>query len=126
MLPIPGALNTLNVDTFGSSYDTVLYVRQGACDALDLACRDDDPGSVQSSLSLTNLPAGPLYIFVDGWSLSQGFYTLHVSGQVALGQRCDPTLAANGVCKRDRLPLLGQEAGGVPSIEQIMNRVMKS
>jgi hypothetical protein len=69
---------TVQIDTTGSSYDTVLYVRQGDCYGPEVGCDDDGGGWPASSLTLS-LDAGTYYIFVDGWSSSScGDYVLNV------------------------------------------------
>jgi len=61
--PVTG---TYNMNTFGSSYDTVLYVRT-SCGGGQLACNDDS-GGLQSSVNV-NLSAGQtVTIIVDGYS----------------------------------------------------------
>lgn len=67
----------------GSSYDTVLYVREGQCDdsRREIDCNDDYYG-LQSYLEFVGIEAlnpGDYYIFVDGFSSSSaGNYQLYV------------------------------------------------
>jgi hypothetical protein len=69
---------TVQIDTSGSSYDTVLYVRRDDCYGPEVGCDDDGGGWPASSLTLS-LEAGTYYIFVDGWSSSScGDYVLNV------------------------------------------------
>lgn len=96
VLHVPSVLPSLRLNTFGSSFDTALYVRLTECAASDWAC-DDDTGESQSQLTLSNVPAGPLYIVVDGYSTDAGAYTLNISGEIAGGERCDSPLVAQGV-----------------------------
>lgn len=68
------------ISTYGSSFDTLLYIREGSCDiGTDTHCNDDEHDTLQSELKLLNLPAGTYYIFLDGYSsLSHGDYILDV------------------------------------------------
>jgi hypothetical protein len=70
----------VQVDTIGSSFDTVLYVRSGDClSGAELGCDDDSGGSLTSLLNLT-LAAGTYYVFVDGYgSGSCGDYVLNIT-----------------------------------------------
>ena len=67
----------------GSSYDTVLFVREGQCDdqSREIDCNDDYYG-LQSYLEFTGqeaLDPGDYYIFVDGFSsYNSGNYQLYV------------------------------------------------
>jgi hypothetical protein len=69
----------VRIDTNGSGYDTVLYVRQDDCYGPEIGC-DDDAGDGTNSLLELFLEAGTYYIFVDGWgSYSSGDYVLNVT-----------------------------------------------
>ncbi|MCG8588006.1 MAG: hypothetical protein MJE66_01815, partial [Proteobacteria bacterium] len=68
-LAFPGALDSLHIDTIGSAYDTVLYVKRDGCVAVDLACDDDGSGvGTTSAIDLAAVDAGTLFLFVDGWN----------------------------------------------------------
>lgn len=55
---------TLLVNTFGSTYDTILAAYAGTCDALSqIACNDDDTGRSQSRVML-QAQAGATYYFL--------------------------------------------------------------
>ena len=74
---------TVCIDTVGSTYDTVLYAREGQCDApgAELTCNDDNPipDDVTSQIQL-DLVADTLYfIFVDGFFGGAGDYTLNIA-----------------------------------------------
>ncbi|MEI8254239.1 MAG: MopE-related protein [Deltaproteobacteria bacterium] len=74
---------TAVIDTIGSNYDTVLYVRQSNCaTGTVVGCDDDTGGSLTSLVTLTNLAAGTYYIFIDGWNTAIGDFQLHVSTTV--------------------------------------------
>lgn len=67
----------LQVDTIGSSFDTVLVVKDPNGNVV--GCNDDAPGyGVQSRIVLTNLTRPGWYsVIVDGYSTATGTYTLH-------------------------------------------------
>ena len=54
------------ITTHGSSFDTVVYVRECTCGGDETACNDDADGMATSVLHLRDLPAGTYNIFVDG------------------------------------------------------------
>jgi hypothetical protein len=93
----PGDLDTLVVNTDGSSFDTVLYMRANVCSAVDFDCDDDGGLSLQSQLDLTNVPAGVYYIIVDGFSANSGTYNLSVTGVVRSGEACDDAQITAGI-----------------------------
>ena len=95
-LTVPGNLSSLTVDTAGSTYDTVLYIKGNDCGGPDLACNDDS-GGLQSQVMLTNAAAGTYFIFVDGFSSSSGPFMLHVAGIISAGQACDPVQIQAGI-----------------------------
>jgi len=74
------ATTCIEVDTFGTSWDTVLYVRRGHCiTGTEVGC-DDDTSGLQSYLRFDALPAGIYFVFVDGYGRSSaGPYTLTMS-----------------------------------------------
>ncbi|MCA9539179.1 MAG: lamin tail domain-containing protein, partial [Myxococcales bacterium] len=83
------AAGTYCLNTRGSAFDTVLYVR-GECGApgTQLACRNDNPGingaGGQAALDLTLDAPGTVFVFVDGYSgladrINEGDYTLSVT-----------------------------------------------
>ena len=95
-LPVP--VDSLTVSTDGSSYDTVLAVTNSACNAaMELGCSDDDASSVQSTVSLTSVPAGTYSVIVDGFAGDSGTFTLSTHGVVAAGTDCTSTLFDTGV-----------------------------
>jgi len=78
-------------DTFGSDFDTVLYIRAIRCpNGRQVAC-DDDYNSLQSRVEITNLPPGRYFLFVDGYDRrSYGNYVLHLEIGPAVHQEiCD-------------------------------------
>jgi len=68
-------------ETLGTSWDTVLYVRESPCATGSEAGCDDDGGSFLDSSLRVRLRAGTSYVFLDGFgSSSSGAFTLTVSG----------------------------------------------
>ncbi len=74
------AAGTLCARTFGSSYDTVLYVRTACTDAAsEVACNDDATFSQQSQLAFTAVAGQQYFFFVDGFTGASGSYALTLS-----------------------------------------------
>jgi hypothetical protein len=71
---------TYRIDTIGTPFDTVLYVR----DDMDheLACQDDiEPGKITQSRVTVTLAQGQLaVIYVDGYQMASGSFTLRING----------------------------------------------
>ncbi len=67
-------------DTVGSTYDTVLYVRDGLCVGAELGCNDDAAGLGLRSLVTARLAEGQtVTIFVDGYGGDSGSFVLNIS-----------------------------------------------
>ncbi len=95
-LPVP--VQSLVLDTVGSTFDTLLFVSTSSCNGTYLGCDDDGAGYPLSRLTLTNLAAGGYAVFVDGYSSSHsGAYTLHVQGTVAPQAACTDPMFSTGV-----------------------------
>ena len=61
-------------------FDSVLYVRDGSCTGMQIACNDDGCGSSYLSRVHVSLTAGELVIIiVDGYDDDQGSYTLTIT-----------------------------------------------
>jgi hypothetical protein len=73
------AAGTYTFDTIGTTWDTVLYVLDGAdCAGVELACDDDTVGS-QSEVEVVLAEGQEVVVVVDGYSTySAGDYVLHV------------------------------------------------
>jgi hypothetical protein len=76
----------VHLDSAGSSFDSVLYVRTGACNSgKEIDC-DDDSGATMNAaeLEFTILYPGTYYVFLDGYTVdpqggpNEGPYTLNV------------------------------------------------
>ncbi len=81
----PAAAGAYQIDLLGSSYDTVLYVRDGDCAGEELACNDDFAGR-QSGVQVDLAASQRVVVVVDGYLEFEGDYVLNIS---ALGA-CDP------------------------------------
>jgi hypothetical protein len=78
-------------NTLGSSFDTSLYVLDGAsCAALELGCDDDYLAAPSSRLILALEQGQVVVVVVDGWdSGDHGAFQLHVD-RVPAAFSCDP------------------------------------
>ena len=75
----PSMSGMVCVDTLGSRYDTVLYIRTGSCTGegcSEIACNDDYNG-VTSSLRFQAEAGQDYFIVVDSWSRG-GPFTLNI------------------------------------------------
>ncbi|NVB83468.1 MAG: hypothetical protein HOV81_34160 [Kofleriaceae bacterium] len=93
VLPVP--VQTLQIDSNATTFDTILVVRDVTCGTA-LYCDDDGGDSVQSLITMTNVQPGAYAISMDGYSTENGAYTLHVRGTVAPMTRCDSPLFSGG------------------------------
>lgn len=77
----------VTVGLCNSSFDTGLYVREGACDGTEVTCDDDActaPNGLGSTLLFTACAHTTYYIFVDAYHANTGgAYTVTVSGVAA-------------------------------------------
>ena len=64
------AKSDLFVTTHGTAFDTVVYLRRGCCDGLEVACNDDADSRGTSVLAAPGLTPGTYYVYVDGASAS--------------------------------------------------------
>ena len=80
----PPTTGFYEINTTGSSFDTILSVRHGGCRASEIACSDDRVlGALQSEIS-TQLEAGRTYtIIVDGYGEAEGNVVLNVRSLAA-------------------------------------------
>ncbi len=74
--PVTG---TYVIDTFGSAFDTILYVRNATCSGTELACNDDANGTLQSQVTVNLTVGQSIVIVVDGYGTSSGTYNLHLA-----------------------------------------------
>jgi hypothetical protein len=91
----PSTNKTINIDLYGSSYDTKLYVYQDVCDHAHLwACNDDYYPDYTSAICGLSIPAGhTYYIVVDGYGDSCGNYVILVESY----QECDVVCPPGGI-----------------------------
>ena len=80
------APSKVRIDTIGSQYDSLLYIRAGACrSGRELACDDDTGGNHNTLINIPILYPGTYFIFVDGFTVDprfgpdEGPYVLNVS-----------------------------------------------
>jgi hypothetical protein len=77
---LTGASTDLFITTHGN-WDTVVYVRNGCCNGVELGCNDDYDTSGLSALTLHALPAGTYYVFVDSTMGSGGAVDVDIYGR---------------------------------------------
>ncbi len=71
---------TIILDTIGSTFDTVLFVRRDSCEmGASVGCDDDAGGMLASRVTLTDAAPGVYFVFVDGFGGASGAYQLHIS-----------------------------------------------
>jgi len=88
-MAVPAQVTTLQINTLGSDFQTVLYVLP-ACDPLaaELGCAAGSPGAY---LTLHDVPPGEYWVFADGAAATDvGDWRLSFFGIVAPGQACVP------------------------------------
>jgi len=69
---------TYRIHTGGAGYNTVLYVRDGACDGAEVACNDDAEKTFQSQLSVTLRAGQTVVIVVDGADGGAGAFEISI------------------------------------------------
>ena len=75
---------TVEINTFGSDYDTVLKVYQGtSVDSLRRIASNDDSGSLQSQVTFTAAQGESYQIAVDGYRGASGSIALAVCKMLA-------------------------------------------
>ena len=65
------APSKVHLDSIGTSFDSTLYVRTGACNSgAEIGCDDDSAGSAWAAkLDFTILYPGTYYVFLDGYTI---------------------------------------------------------
>jgi hypothetical protein len=94
----------VRLDTRGSDFDTVLYVRTGSCQSgREIACDDDGGQQALSSLLTFNLlQPGNYFIFVDGFTVDpnrgpdEGDYVLNVDLASNPSENCQDGIDNDG------------------------------
>jgi hypothetical protein len=87
----------------GTSFDSVLYLRKGACKGgKELGCDDDSGGDHAAKLDFTLLYPGTYFIFLDGFTIdpaggaNAGPYVLNVDMQPNPKEVCDDGIDNDG------------------------------
>ncbi len=62
------ATGNYTISTAGSTYDSLIYVRNGGCDGVELGCNDDWEGSLSAQLDVGLIAGQTISIFVDGYN----------------------------------------------------------
>ncbi|NUO49573.1 MAG: hypothetical protein HOV80_12020 [Polyangiaceae bacterium] len=63
----------VHLDSLGTSFDSTLYVRTGACNTgLEIGCDDDSAGMFAADLTFNILYPGTYYVFLDGFAVDPG------------------------------------------------------
>jgi hypothetical protein len=88
----PSSNVVVNIDLYGSLYDTKLYVYQGTCgNAYLVACNDDYYSDYTSAIMNQPLSAGyTYYIVIDGYGGSSGQYVFNLSEVPPCDVTCPP------------------------------------
>jgi hypothetical protein len=75
----------VHLDSIGTQFDSVIYVRTGVCNTgLEVDCDDDSAGNLASDVTINILYPGTYYVFLDGYTVdpdqgpNEGFFTLNV------------------------------------------------
>jgi hypothetical protein len=91
------------VDSIGTTFDSVVYVRAGDCpDGTEIGCDDDSGGMWAGELDFTILYPGTYFIFVDGYTIdpdfgpNEGPYQLNVLIDPNPAEVCDDGLDNDG------------------------------
>ena len=93
-LPVP--VTSLTLDLSGTTFDTVMTLRDTTC-GTQLACDDQGGTGDSSKITVSNLAAGNYAVIVDGWGGADGAFTLATTGIVAAGTSCTSPLFTSGV-----------------------------
>jgi hypothetical protein len=96
-------------DLAGSSYDTVLAVRDGGCGGVELGCNDDAGGSA-SQLAVPLSVGQTIAIVIDGYGSSSGSYVLGIADGSGPTSCVDYDLGVGGG------PLVGSTDGALDEV----------
>jgi hypothetical protein len=104
----PPVSGSYRIDTSGSDFDTVLYVRAGDCDGEEVACNDDAAEAATSSLTMDLVAGTPIVILVDGYAGASGDFVLTITrdvpGTPSSSPTRTPTPGANATLTRTPSP----------------------
>jgi hypothetical protein len=95
----------VTIDTFGSSFDTVLQVMSGLCASRACVTANDDSAGLQSQVNFCAAPNSDFFVFVGGFGGSTGSFVMTITTVTSLcgipGLSCDASigvaLSANSV-----------------------------
>ncbi|HWU88700.1 MAG TPA: hypothetical protein VN253_15645 [Kofleriaceae bacterium] len=91
---------TFTFTTLGSSFDTVLEVRQYNTGA-SLGCNDDSNSTLQSAVSVSLSAGQTVIIVVDGYGSANGTFQLNINGSSGRHYTCGYAIAGYG-CNNGR------------------------
>jgi hypothetical protein len=93
----------VHLDSKGTSFDSVLYVRTGSCKSgKEIGCDDDTGGNHAALLDFTLLYPGTYYVFLDGYTVdpnqgaNEGAYVLNVDFTPNPPEICDNGIDDDG------------------------------
>jgi Putative metal-binding motif len=93
----------VHVDSVGTSFDSVVYVRTGACNTgKEIGCDDDSAGNHAGKLDFTILYPGTYYVFLDGYTVdpqggaNEGPFVLNVQFTANPPEVCNDSLDNDG------------------------------
>ncbi len=87
----PGSDQTINIDLYGSYYDTKVYVYEDACVPPYYACNDDYYPDYTSAIMGLDIYAGhTYYIVIDGYGGNCGDYVLAIEEYTPCDVVCPP------------------------------------
>jgi cysteine-rich repeat protein len=95
----PGGNVTVTVPADGTTFNTALYVRQGACfgpSAVQVGCKDATYGNGNETVTFQAPPNTTYWVIVDGSSSASGNFSLEIrvvptcgDGNLDVGEQCD-------------------------------------
>jgi cysteine-rich repeat protein len=96
----------VTVPEAGTTFNTVLYVREGACSgagAVQVACKNDKSSNGNETLTFQAPPNKDYWVFVDGTNSTGGNFGLEIrvvptcgDGVLDVGEECDDGNKTNG------------------------------
>lgn len=93
----------VHVDSFGTSFDSTVYVRTGKCNSgKEIGCDDDGGGSFAGALDFPILYPGTYYVFLDGYTIdpsggaNEGPFVLNITLTPNPPEVCDNGLDDDG------------------------------
>jgi len=114
----PDADMEITANTFGSSFDTGLYVYEND-ESNEIAC-NDDAGSLQSEVTFNATSGNTYYFIINGYYQANGDYIFHVEAAVLCIVECPPNGIEEGEpdCGPDYVDEYNGGCNSEPSIFQ--------